>query len=288
MTDVSVQLDPATPSAEASPAVDRAQPAPSPLAATQVLAWRELVRFLRQRNRVIGALVTPILFWLMLGLGMGDSFQAPGTDESFLTYFFPGMLLMVVLFTAIFSTITLIEDRREGFMQGVLVSPVPRWSIVLGKVLGGTILAAGQGMLLLAIAPLAGLPFDVVGYLIAAGFLVLLSFGLVSLGVCIAWPLTSTQGYHVAMNLLLMPLWFLSGAVFPIGASKVAAVGWVTLANPLTYGLAGLRRGLNGGAVDPALPGLLTCAIVIVAAGLSIFALASFVASRASKADLES
>ena len=261
--------------------------APKVLPAAGALAWRELVRFLRQRNRVVGALATPVLFWLLLGLGMGDSFQSPGGDEPFLVYFFPGMLLMVVLFTAIFATITLIEDRREGFMQGVLVAPVPRAAVVLGKVLGGTMLAAGQGVLLLAVAPLAGVPFDPLGYLAAAGFLVLLSFGLTSLGVCIAWPLTSTQGYHVAMNLLLMPLWFLSGAVFPVGAAKVAAVVWLTLANPLTYGLAGLRQTMHGQA-HANLPPVWLCLLVTLAACGALFALACFVAGRASKADLES
>ena len=251
------------------------------------LASREWVRFLRQRNRVIGAIATPVLFWLLLGLGMGDSFKAPGSDAPYLTYFFPGMLLMVVLFTAIFATITLIEDRREGFMQGVLAAPVPRGAVVLGKVLGGASLAAAQALLLLVVAPLAGMPFTLGGYAIAAGFIVGLSLALVSLGVLLAWPMTSTQGYHVAMNLLLMPLWFLSGAVFPIGVANVAAVRWLTYANPLTYGLAGLRRGLLPAANHAALPPVWLCAIVTLAASVVLFALACFVAGRPTRADVE-
>ena len=160
------------------------------------------------------------------------------------------------MFTAIFSTISLIEDRREGFMQGVLAAPVPRWSVVLGKIVGGASLAAAQALLLLALAPLVGYDFTLIGYLVAAVFVCGLSLALVGLGVCLAWPMTSTQGYHVAMNLLLMPLWFLSGAVFPVGASEFAPVRWLTYANPLTYGLAGLRRGLNWGETYPALPPL--------------------------------
>src|SRR5687767_7711902 len=117
------------------------------------LARRELVRFLRQRHRVIGALATPIVFWLLIGLGMGRSFRGeglPGTGgDNYLQFFFPGTVVMILLFTAIFSTISIIEDRREGFLQSVLVAPVPRVAIVLGKVLGGTALASGQGLLFL-------------------------------------------------------------------------------------------------------------------------------------------
>src|SRR5688500_16586776 len=103
------------------------------------LCRRELVRFVRQRNRVIGALATPVVFWLLIGAGMGRSFQVSSLPDgdNYLRYFFPGTVLMILLFTAIFSTISIIEDRREGFLQGVLVAPVPKTAIVLGKVLGG-------------------------------------------------------------------------------------------------------------------------------------------------------
>src|SRR5947208_3508752 len=119
------------------------------------LARRELVRFLRQRNRIIGALATPIVFWLLVGAGMGRSFRADGAPQEYgyLQFFFPGTILMILLFTAIFSTISIIEDRREGFLQSVLVAPIGRMSIVLGKVLGGTILAFGQGVIFLLLAP---------------------------------------------------------------------------------------------------------------------------------------
>jgi len=248
------------------------------------LASREWVRFLRQRNRVTGAILTPVVFWLLLGGGMGSTFEGP-TGEPYLQYFFPGMLLMVVLFTAIFATITLIEDRREGFMQGVLVSPVPRWAVVLGKVLGGGTLAAAQAILLLAIAPLAGIPMTVAGFFLAAAFVVGLSFALVALGVALAWPMTSTQGYHVAMNLLLMPLWFLSGAVFPIATAGFAPIRWLAWANPLSWGLAGVRQGLHGSVSG--LPPLWVCGVVTLATAVALFALACLVASRPVRADAE-
>src|SRR5436853_4652338 len=133
------------------------------------LCQRELVRFLRQRNRIIGALATPIVFWLLIGAGMGRSFRAdavPGGGD-YLQFFFPGTVLMILLFTAIFSTISIIEDRREGFLQSVLVAPVPRVSIVLGKVLVGTELAFGQGLVFLLLAPTVGIRFTVASFALA-------------------------------------------------------------------------------------------------------------------------
>jgi ABC-2 type transport system permease protein len=125
------------------------------------LWWRELVHFGRQRGRMAGALGTPLLFWLMIGAGFGDSFRAAGGSGSgtagYLEYFFPGTVLMIVLFTSIFSTMSVIEDRREGFLLAVLVAPIPRSALVLGKVLGGATLAFVQGLIFVALAPLIGL-----------------------------------------------------------------------------------------------------------------------------------
>src|SRR5205814_3314744 len=182
------------------------------------LCHRELVRFLRQRHRIIGALATPLVFWLLTGAGMNRSFKAdvPGGDN-YLRYFFPGTILMILLFTAIFSTISVIEDRREGFLQGVLVAPVSRMSIVLGKVLGGTLLAFGQGLIFLVLAPFVGITLTLAGVSLAILTMLIVSFALTALGLCIAWRLNSTQGFHAIMNLFLMPMWFLSGALFPAG-----------------------------------------------------------------------
>src|ERR1700761_4400382 len=149
-----------------APTVASVPAAPGLLLPALSLCKRELVRFLRQRNRIIGALATPIVFWLLIGAGMGHSFR--GTDSAgdqggYLQFFFPGTVLMILLFTAIFSTISIIEDRREGFLQSVLVAPVSRQAIVLGKILGGTILAFGQGLIFLALAPLVGLHLTFAG-----------------------------------------------------------------------------------------------------------------------------
>jgi ABC-2 type transport system permease protein len=212
------------------------------------LWWREIVRFYRQRSRVIGALATPIFFWVLIGSGIGTSVPASGVASdggNYLQYFFPGTLVLIVLFTAIFSTISIIEDRREGFLQAVLVAPVFRSSIVLGKVLGGTTLALMQGVLFLLIGlVLRMVPFGVVGMLSAVGVLFVVGFALTSLGFAIAWSMDSTQGYHSIMNLFLIPMWLLSGALFPISG----AFTWikvVMMANPLSYGVAAVRQSLH-------------------------------------------
>jgi ABC-2 type transport system permease protein len=201
------------------------------------LAQRELVRFVRQPNRVIGALATPLVFWLLIGSGMGRSFQAdgPSADGGYIEYFFPGSILMILLFTAIFSTISIIEDRREGFLQSVLVAPVSRMSIVLGKTLGGTILATLQGILFLLLAPTIGIKLSIASTIFAIAIMLLLSFALTALGICIAWRMSSTAGFHAIMNLFLMPMWLLSGALFPISGA-LGAMKWIMYANPLTYG----------------------------------------------------
>jgi ABC-2 type transport system permease protein len=218
--------------------------------AVQTLARREVVRFLRQRNRVIGALATPLVFWFLIGSGVGRSFSGtPGTGggtADYLHYFFPGTLLLIVLFTAIFSTISIIEDRREGFLQGVLVSPVPRAAFVLAKLIGGTLLAVAQCLVIYFLALAMGQPFSIAAFFLFVGTLAILGLGLTALGYLIAWPLDSTQGFHAIMNLFLMPLWFLSGALFP--ASGAAGwLQWLVRLNPLSYGLGLLRTALEPG-----------------------------------------
>src|SRR5262249_40128861 len=121
------------------------------------LWWREVVRFYRQRTRVVGVVASPILFWLVIGSGFGTSFRWGGGDQHYLDYFYPGALIMIVLFTSIFTMMSVIEDRKEGFLLSVLVAPVSRSAVVLGKVLGGTTLSTIQGLIFLVFAPLVGI-----------------------------------------------------------------------------------------------------------------------------------
>jgi len=241
------------------------------LLSSLLLARREIVRFLREPSRVVGALATPFVFWLLLGGGFSATFRAGG-DSDYATYFFPGVLALTVFFTAIFSTISVIEDRKAGFLQAVLASPVPRGAVIGGKVLGGGILAAAQGMLLLGILAAAGMPVSLLGAALAGGALFLVAVPLVLLGLVLAFRFDSTQGFHAVMNLFLMPAWILSGSVFPLaGAPRWIAV--VAVLNPLTYAVAILRRTLDPGAalLDPTLP-TLPVSFALLAVSCGIFA----------------
>lgn len=228
------------------------------------LAARELVRFFRQRTRVIGALGQPLLFWVFFGAGLRGSFKPPEWHPgmSYQEYFFPGVVVLIVMFTAIFSTISIIEDRRDGFLQGVLVAPISRLALVLGKLCGGTALAVIQAGLFLLLAPWAGLPVTLSASVSILLFLTLLAFTLTALGFLIAWPLDSTQGFHAIMSVFLMPLWLLSGAFFP--GDDAGWLHWLMRLNPLSYGVAGLRRLLYAGTIPAtaALPPFSTCVVV--------------------------
>ena len=251
--------------------------------AAGTLWWREVVRFLRQRSRIVGALGQPIVFWLLIGAGFQGAFHQPEVagNVDYLEYFFPGVLAMMILFTAIFSTISVVEDRRERFLQGVLAAPVPRSAVVLGQALGGTSLALIQGILLLALSPLAGIPLTLRGVAALVAAMILLAFALTNLGLFIAWRMDSTQGFHSIMNMILIPLWVLSGAVFP-AASAHPWLGAFMRINPFAYGVAALRHimYLERPELAGEIPGLGLSLIVTVLFGAAAFLAASRVARR--------
>lgn len=251
--------------------------------AVRSLWWREVLRFVRQRSRLTGALLQPLVFWLLLGGGLSASFRPPGAagDAGYLAYFYPGILALVLLFTAIFSTISVVEDRRSGFLQGVIVAPVSRPTIVLGQAAGATSLAVAQGAIFLLLAPLVGLsiaPLRVVAALVS---MTVVGFGLVNLGLMIAWRMESTQGFHAIMNLLLLPIWFLSGAMFPPDGLP-APLAFVMQLDPLTYGVALLRRCVVPEGVTLAGPGVAISLLVSVAFAVACHAGAVAVARRSS------
>ena len=212
-------------------------PRVNPLLPAFTLWWREIVRFYRQPARVVGVIISPLLFWVVIGAGFGTSLQKGATGTgNFLNYFYPGALLMIVLFTSIFTMMSVIEDRNEGFLLSVMVAPVHRSGIVLGKVLGGTTLSTIQGLLFLVFAPFIGIKFGLEQFLIIALVTFLVAFALTALGFAIAWRMESAQGFHAIINLFLIPLWMLSGALFPVhGAS--GWLKWLMNANPLKYGM---------------------------------------------------
>lgn len=277
------------PAAQLSPGAvaSAARPAPAALPAILALAWRELVRFFRQRNRVIGALGQPIIFWLLFSEGLKSNNLDYG-------HFFPGTLAMILLFTAIFATISVIEDRNEGFLQGVLVSPTPRWAMVLGKVLGGAAIAWLQAMFFLLLGCIGF--WSVVhppawDALQALVMMALMAVALTGLGFAIAWRMESTHAFHAIMSVFLLPMWLLSGAFFRHGEDGV--LGWVVAVNPLTYGVAGLRRytvhadGIASFASDKiaGLPPLWVCWLVTFAFAAAMLALSWRVAGTRTRAD---
>ena len=204
--------------------------------------WRrEVIRFLRQPNRIVGAVGPPVLIWLFVGSGFGASFQLAGASSvGYLEYLLPGIVALVALFASIFSARSVIEDRRDGFLDGSLVTPAPRGAVVGGKIAGGSSQAFAQGALLVVAAPLAISGLGLASVALALGALALVAFGLTAFGGAMAWRMDSTQGYHAVMNLLLMPMWLLSGAVFPLDGAP-AAMRLLMLANPMTYAVAALR-----------------------------------------------
>jgi ABC-2 type transport system permease protein len=244
---------------------------------------REIVRFLRQRSRVFSALSTPLVFWLLLGSGFRASFQPPGAPEgtTYLEYLYPGIIVLVLLFTAIFATISVIEDRRAGFLQGVLVAPVSRASIVLGQALGGATLALFQGILFLLLAPVAGISLSLPAIVSVIAVMTLVAFALTSVGLTIAWRMQSIQGFHAIMNLILMPIWFLSGAFFP-ATGLPSWLAWFMRLNPLTYGMAALRNCFYWGnpVISGQLPSMLPSLIVMTIFAGGSFLLATVTAQR--------
>ena len=238
----------------APPIVDRGDNAAGRVWLPIYTLWlREIVRFLRQRSRITGALAQPLVFWLLLGGGLNASFRPAGQGgTSYVAYFYPGMIALVLLFTAIFATIATVEDRKAGFLQGVLVAPVPRWAIVLGQAAGGTTLAVLQGGLTLALAPLIGIHLTLLAVVSTLIVMVIVALGLTCLGLIIAWRMDSTQGFHAIMNLILIPIWLLSGAFFPATGAP-APLSWLMALDPLTYGMTALRHCLYLG--DPTMVG---------------------------------
>jgi ABC-2 type transport system permease protein len=220
-----------------------------------------LIRFWREKARVLGFVGSPLVFWLVVGSGFGN-----------LAFFFPGALTLTVMFSAVFSTMSLIEDRREGFLLSMLVSPAPRSALVIGKTLGSATLAWIQGLIFLAFAPLAGARLGLYQLIESIGAIFLISITFTLLGFLIAWRMDSSQGFHAVMNLLLVPLWMLSGALFPASGAH-GWIRWVMAANPLTYSLALLRHVL-----DPNVP--LGASLIVTVASAAVLLAASTAAAN--------
>ncbi len=222
------------------------------LATVSVLWQRDLLRFLRQPSRLVGALMQPLVFWFVIGGGLASTFRfgaEPGVG--YMQYFFPGIVVMMVLFASIFGTITVIEDRHAGFLQAVLVAPGSRTAVVIGKSLGVSSVGLLQATAFLLLAPVGGFGFAQIDWLILASFLVVGAVGLSSFGFALAWLTDSSQAYHAVMSILLLPMWILSGAMFP-PSDDHPVLQTLMRYNPMSYMVSGVRRALHASDINGA------------------------------------
>jgi ABC-2 type transport system permease protein len=218
-----------------------------------ILWQRELKRYVRSRAQIVASLGNPLLYLLVLGFGLGPVFKRAGNGNYF-QFVAPGVIGMAVLFSSIFSGLGLLWDRQFGFLKETLVAPVSRLQIMIGRTLGGATVAILQGLLICVVCVIAGFrPANLATVPIALGFMVLIAVLFAALGVAIGSSLQDMQGFQLIMNFLVMPIYFLSGALFPLtGLPKV--LGYITKADPLAYGIDGMRNVLLGNsAFDPML-----------------------------------
>ena len=240
--------------------------------AAAVALWRrDLTRFGRQPSRVLGALGQPIIFFWILGGGLAGTFRLPGSALAYPTYFFPGVVTMVALFASIFASVSVIEDRQRGFLQAVVAGPASAVGIAVGKTLGAASVALLQVAGFLLFAPWAGLPLADIAWGPLALALATATVTLSALGLAVAWPLTSVQGFHALQMLLMVPLWVVSGAMFP--PPPAGTMAGLMAANPLALMLAAIRHALHGGeapaaaraAASPGTAQLGGCALAVMA-----------------------
>jgi ABC-2 type transport system permease protein len=212
------------------------------LVAVYAVWLRDLIRFVKERTRIVGAMAQPLIYLIVMGTGFGATFRSaaiPG-GFSYKAFMFPGILGMTVLFTSLFSAVSVIWDREFGFLKEILVAPISRASIVFGKALGGATVASLQGAVLLLLAPLVDVHLSAGQVLQLWVVMFLMSFALTSLGLVVASRMTSMEGFQVVMNFLIVPMWLLSGAFFPMRGVP----GWMSVMmrfDPLTYGVDALR-----------------------------------------------
>ena len=237
--------------------------------AIYILWLRELKRYVRSRAMIVASLGQPLLYLLVLGFGLGPVFQKAG-NGSYLQFVAPGVVGMSVLFTSVFSGIGLLWDRQFGFLKETLVAPVPRITVMLGKTLGGATVATIQGLIVFVICLLAG--FRPVNWLLlplALLFMILIAIVFAGLGMAIGSVLQDMQGFQLIMNFVVLPIYFLSGALFPL-SDLPTVLHFLTRIDPLSYGIDGLRGALIGASqfsAEASLGILVGSALLFVALG---------------------
>ena len=245
------------------------------MGAVYILWLRQLKRYIRARARVIGSLGQPLLYLLALGFGFGPTYAKAGRGD-YIQFLAPGIVAMAIMFTGIFSGIEILWDRQFGFLRETLVAPVPRLNIVLGRTLGGATIALMQGVMVFAVCLAAGFRIESWATAPAAvAFMVLISVAFTAIGTVFGSWLEDYQAFPVIMNFFVMPLFFFSGAIFPLeGVPK--ALRFAMVINPLSYGVDGLRGALTHGFEF----GLGTDLLVLGASTAALLALGSWVFSR--------
>lgn len=240
-----------------------------------ILWLRQLKRYFRSRSRIVGSLGQPLLFLVAMGFGFGPVFQKAG-QGNYLEFLAPGIIAMSILFTSIFSGIEIIWDKQFGFLKETLVAPVSRYEIMIGRTLGGATVASLQGVIVFFIALVAGFrPVGLHSLPLALPFIFLISLLFTALGTAIASFLDDMQGFQLIMNFLIMPVFFLSGALFSLNElPKVLSV--ITSLNPLTYGVDGLR----GTLINSSHFGLFTDFFVLTAITALLFIIGSYLFSK--------
>ena len=244
------------------------------MGAVYIMWLRQLKRYFRSKSRIAGSLGQPLLFMIAFGFGLGPIFQQAG-QGNYIEFLVPGVISMTLLFTSIFSGIEIIWDRQFGFLKETLVAPVSRLSIMIGRTLGGATLAVMQGILVLLMSLIIGFKILSTGtLLLALIFMILIALTFTALGTAIASRMQDFHGFQMIMNFLVMPLFFLSGAMFPLqGLPK--AFNLIVKLNPLSYGVDGLRGALTGvyyyGAIVD-LTVLIVIATVLTVIGSYLFA----------------
>jgi ABC-2 type transport system permease protein len=213
----------------------------SELRAIRIVWRRDLIRFVNDRIRIASALVQPLLFLFVLGSGLQQLSSAGTHGVNLKTFIYPGILCIAVLFTAMFSAASIVWDREFGFLREMMVAPVRRSSIVIGKCFGGATVACSQGIIMILLAPLVHVPYSVTLILGIFGLQLLLAFTITAFGVMIAVRIKQMQAFFGVMQMIVMPLFFISGALFPASGLP----GWLTVLNridPLTYAVDPMRR----------------------------------------------
>ena len=214
-----------------------------------VICLREFIKFFREKSRLLGTLARPVLWLFVVGNGM-SSLIKPQDGFSYLQFIFPGMIGMTILFSSIFSSISIVWDREFGFMKEMLVAPISRLSIVIGKAISGTLISVAQAVIILILIPFLGIHLTFMQFIEVVGVALLVSFCITSLGILIAARLTSFDGFNIIMNFLVMPMFFLSGAMYPV-SSMPDALRHLTHLNPLTYGIDAFKHVLLRNATPP-------------------------------------